>query len=65
VPLEKNTVRSVENFSTGKRGAASAEYVQFMPQHHAASCRQAKVVGGFETRIAEHVPAASPPADTS
>jgi phosphopantothenate-cysteine ligase len=26
VPLEKNTVRSVENFSTGKRGALSAEY---------------------------------------
>jgi len=26
VPLEKNTVRSIENFSTGKRGAASAEY---------------------------------------
>ena len=25
-PLEKNTVRSVENFSTGKRGARSAEY---------------------------------------
>lgn len=27
VPLEKNTVRSIENFSTGKRGAASAECV--------------------------------------
>ncbi len=26
VPLEKNTVRSVENFSTGARGARSAEY---------------------------------------
>ena len=26
VPLEKNTVRSVENFSTGTRGARSAEY---------------------------------------
>lgn len=25
VPLEKNTVRSVENFSTGKRGSVSAE----------------------------------------
>lgn len=25
VPLEKNTVRSVENFSTGLRGALSAE----------------------------------------
>lgn len=25
VPLEKNTVRSIENFSTGKRGAISAE----------------------------------------
>lgn len=25
VPLEKNTVRTIENFSTGKRGAASAE----------------------------------------
>ena len=25
VPLEKNTVRSVENFSTGNRGALSAE----------------------------------------
>jgi phosphopantothenate-cysteine ligase len=26
VPLEKNTVRSVENFSTGARGARSAEF---------------------------------------
>jgi phosphopantothenate-cysteine ligase len=26
VPLEKNTVRSIENFSTGARGARSAEY---------------------------------------
>jgi len=26
VPLEKNTVRSIENFSTGKRGAVSTEY---------------------------------------
>lgn len=26
VPLEANTVRSIENFSTGKRGAASAEH---------------------------------------
>jgi phosphopantothenate---cysteine ligase (ATP) len=26
VPLEKNTVRSIENFSTGRRGALSAEY---------------------------------------
>lgn len=26
VPLEKNTVRSVENFSTGIRGSRSAEY---------------------------------------
>lgn len=25
VPLEKNTIRSIENFSTGKRGAVSAE----------------------------------------
>ena len=25
VPLEKNTVRSIENFSTGTRGARSAE----------------------------------------
>lgn len=25
VPLEKNTVRSIENFSTGSRGAKSAE----------------------------------------
>ena len=25
VPLEKNTVRSIENFSTGGRGAISAE----------------------------------------
>jgi phosphopantothenate-cysteine ligase len=25
-PLEKNTVRSVENFSTGIRGSRSAEY---------------------------------------
>lgn len=26
VPLEKNTVRSVENFSTGTRGSRSTEY---------------------------------------
>ena len=26
VPLEKNTVRSLENFSTGTRGARSAEH---------------------------------------
>jgi sulfite exporter TauE/SafE len=26
VPLEKNTVRSIENFSTGLRGSASTEY---------------------------------------
>lgn len=26
VPLEKNTIRSIENFSTGLRGATSAEY---------------------------------------
>jgi phosphopantothenate-cysteine ligase len=25
VPLEKNSVRSIENFSTGMRGAISAE----------------------------------------
>ena len=25
VPLEKNTIRSIENFSTGLRGAISAE----------------------------------------
>jgi phosphopantothenate-cysteine ligase len=27
VPLERNTVRFLDNFSTGARGAASAEYV--------------------------------------
>ena len=27
VPLEKHTVRSIENFSTGKRGAISTEYI--------------------------------------
>lgn len=26
VPLEKNTVRFIDNFSTGTRGATSAEY---------------------------------------
>ena len=26
VPLEKNTVRSVENFSTGQRGSLSVEH---------------------------------------
>ena len=26
VPLEKNTVRSIENFSSGTRGARSAEF---------------------------------------
>ena len=32
VPLEKNTVRSLENFSTGTRGARCAEY--FLEQGH-------------------------------
>jgi len=32
VPLEKNTVRSVENFSTGTRGARSTEY--FLKRGH-------------------------------
>lgn len=32
VPLEKNTVRSIENFSTGTRGARSAE--QFIKAGH-------------------------------
>ena len=27
VPLERNTVRFIDNFSTGSRGARSAEYV--------------------------------------
>ena len=27
VPLEKNCVRSIENFSRGERGACSAEFV--------------------------------------
>ena len=26
IPLEKNTVRSIENFSSGKRGALMTEY---------------------------------------
>ena len=26
IPFEKNTVRTLENFSTGRRGALSAEY---------------------------------------
>ena len=42
VPLEKHTVRSIENFSTGKRGAASAEYVDM----RAVSCREGgRVIG--------------------
>ena len=32
VPLERNTVRFIDNFSTGSRGAHSAECV---PHHHA------------------------------
>ncbi|CAF0894849.1 unnamed protein product [Rotaria sordida] len=32
VPLEKNTVRFIDNFSTGQRGAASAEY--FLEQNY-------------------------------
>ena len=32
VPLEKNTVRSIENFSTGTRGARSAEF--FIKEGH-------------------------------
>ena len=31
VPLEKNTVRSLENFSTGSRGSKSAEYIYNLP----------------------------------
>ena len=34
VPLEKNTVRSLENFSGGMRGALSAE--QFLKQRETA-----------------------------
>jgi phosphopantothenate-cysteine ligase len=26
VPIERNTVRTIENFSSGERGAKSAEY---------------------------------------
>lgn len=44
VPLERNTVRFLDNFSTGARGAASAEYVPVyrirwtqMDTHHAQS----------------------------
>ncbi|CAF1424834.1 unnamed protein product [Rotaria sp. Silwood1] len=32
VPLEKNTVRFIDNFSTGQRGAASVEY--FLEKHY-------------------------------
>ena len=32
VPLERNTVRFIDNFSTGSRGAASTEYVK-TPMH--------------------------------
>ncbi|CAF4365067.1 unnamed protein product, partial [Rotaria magnacalcarata] len=32
VPLEKNTVRFIDNFSTGQRGAASVEY--FLEQNY-------------------------------
>ena len=32
VPLELNTVRSIENFSTGTRGARSAEF--FLKEGH-------------------------------
>ncbi|CAF3057782.1 unnamed protein product [Rotaria sp. Silwood2] len=32
VPLEKNTVRFIDNFSTGRRGAASVEY--FLEQNY-------------------------------
>ncbi len=30
VPLERNTVRFIDNFSTGTRGATSAEYVMII-----------------------------------
>jgi len=58
VPLERNTVRSVENFSTGKRGAASAEYflklgyaVIFLHRPGTA-CPFARC---FQAEVAEHV----------
>ena len=35
IPLEKNTVRFIDNFSTGNRGAASSEY--FLAQGYVAS----------------------------
>ncbi len=33
MPLEKNTVRSIENFSTGQRGALSTEYIFLILNH--------------------------------
>lgn len=46
MPLEKNTVRSVENFSTGGRGALSTEqFLKTQPQSlvvyfHRKDCRK-------------------------
>lgn len=57
-PLERNTVRSIENFSTGKRGAASAEYflrlgyaVIFLHRPGTA-CPFSRT---FQTEVTEHV----------
>lgn len=33
IPFEKNTVRFIDNFSSGTRGSASAEYFLALPQH--------------------------------
>jgi len=58
VPLERNTVRSVENFSTGKRGAASAEYflklgyVVIFLHRPGTACPFARC---FQAEVAEHV----------
>ena len=58
VPLERNTVRSVENFSTGKRGAASAEYflqlgyVVIFLHRPGTACPFARC---FQAQVAEHV----------
>ncbi|GAB5033577.1 phosphopantothenoylcysteine synthetase [Nannochloropsis oceanica] len=58
VPLERNTVRSVENFSTGKRGATSAEYflklgyVVIFLHRPGTACPFARC---FQAEVAEHV----------
>ena len=50
IPLEKNTVRSIENFSTGRRGALSAE--SFLREgYHVVFLTRAGSLQPFQCRV--------------